>query len=103
MNERKMKMISKEQIAHDLTMVYLNNRYGVKVEGYLGDGSGYIDTKKFPHITEIKYKKVGTGEMGFLGLEKKVKVEDGYQSDDIIDELLCEYYQTYNRILKRLD
>lgn len=107
MYERKMKMISKEQIAHDLTMVYLNNRYGVNVEGYFsvadGDGSGNIDTKKFPHVTEIKYKKVGTGEKGFLGLEKKVKVEDGYQSDDIIDELVCEYYQTYNRILKRLD
>lgn len=100
-------MISKEQIAHDLTMVYLNNRYGINVEGYFsvsnGSGSGDIDTMKFPCITEIKYKKVGTGEKRFLGLEKKAKVEDGYQADEIIDELICEYYQTYNRILSRLD
>lgn len=100
-------MINKEQIAHDLTMVYLNNRYGIDVEGnfYIsdGDGSGNINTEKFPHISELKYKKVGTGEKGFLGLEKKVKVEDGYQADDIIDELIHEYYQIYNRILNRLN
>ena len=35
-------------------------------------------------------------------LEKKVKVEDGYQSDDIIDELVHEYYQIYSRILSKL-
>ena len=99
-------MISKEQIAHDLTMVYLNNRYGIHVKGYFsisdGDGSGNISTDRFPHSTEIKYKKIGTGEKGFLGLEKKVKVEDGYQSDDIIDELVHEYYQIYSRILSKL-
>ena len=88
-------MISKEQIAHDLTMVYLSNRYGVYVEGDFsvsdGHGSGNVRTMKFPHTSEIKYKKVGTGEKGFLGLEKKIKVEDGYHSDDIIDELISEY------------
>ena len=99
-------MISKEQLAHDLTMVYLNNRYGVKVEGDIsvsdGDGSGSVKTKKFPSAFEIKYKRVGTGERGFLGFEKTVRVEDGYEADDIIDELLKEYHQTYNRILSRL-
>lgn len=99
-------MINKEQIAHDLTMVYLNNRYGISVEGHFsvsdGDGFGNIDTQKFPHVSEIKYKKVGTGEKGFLGFEKKIKVEDGHEADDIIDELVREYYQTYNRILRRM-
>ena len=68
-------MISKEQLAHDLTMVYLNNRYGIDVDGHFsssdGDGSGSVDTTKFPSAFEIKYKKVGTGERGFLGFEKK--------------------------------
>lgn len=100
-------MINKEQIAHDLTMVYLNNRYGIEVDGQIsisdGDGFGDVGTKKFPHISEIKYKKMGTGEKGFLGLEKKVKIADGCVADDIIDRLIREYYQTYNRILSRLD
>ena len=100
-------MVSKEQLAHDLTMVYLNNRYGVQVEGSIwvsdGDGSGTVDTKKFPSPFDIQYTRVGTGERGFLGFEKKVRVEDGYKMDDIMDEIIREYYQTYNRILSRLD
>ena len=100
-------MISKEQIAHDLTIVYLNNRYGINVEGDIsvsdGDGHGDITTKTFPDISEIKYKKVGTGEKGFLGIEKKIKVEDGYKADSIIDDMIEEYYQVFSRILSRLN
>ena len=100
-------MINKEQIAHDLTMVYLNNRYGIEVDGHVsisdGDGFGDVGTKRFPHISEIKFKKIGTGEKGFLGIEKKVKIADGCVADDIIDRLIREYYQTYNKILSRLD
>ena len=99
-------MVSKEQIAHDLTMVYLSNRYGINVGGTInvseGSGHGQIDTEKFPSVLEVKYRKVGTGERGFLGFEKQVKVEDGYKSDDIIDDLILEYYQIYSRILTRL-
>lgn len=100
-------MISKEQIAHDLTIVYLNNRYGINVSGDFsssdGDGHGSVDTKKFPAVVEMKYKKIGTGERGFLGIEKKVRVEDGFLADGIIDKLINEYYQTYERVLSRLD
>ena len=99
-------MITKEQIAHDLTMVYLNNRYGIYVSGdiTITDGRGYgnVETSKFPSVSEIKYKKVGTGERGFFGFEKKVSVKDGYLADDIIAGLIDEYHQTYNRILSRL-
>ena len=100
-------MISKEQLAHDLTMVYLNNRYGISVDGYFhvsdGDGSGNIDTKRFPSPFEINYDKVGTGERGFLGFEKKVRVKNGYTADGIIDRIIQEYHQIYNIILGRLD
>ena len=99
-------MINKEQVAHDLTMVYLNNRYGVNIEGYFsildGDGHGNVSTEKLPAVSEIKYRKVGTGEKNFLGLEKKTKIEDGLMIDDIIDDLINEYHQVYNRILERL-
>ena len=100
-------MISKEQIAHDLTIVYLNNRYGINVEGDFsvssGDGYGDITTIKFPDIFEIKYKKISTGEKGFLGIEKKVKVEDGYKADGIIDMMIEEYHKVFSRILTRLN
>ena len=100
-------MINKEQIAHDLTIVYLKNRYGINVSGNLsisGDiGSGEIHTDKLPSPSEIKYKKVGTGEKGFLGLEKKDSIEDGYKSDTVINELVQEYYQVYGRILKIIE
>lgn len=99
-------MINKEQIAHDLTIIYLNNRYGINVKGSLsiseGKGYGDITTEKFPDCSEIRYKKIGTGEKGFLGIEKKKSVEDGYKSDYIIDGLIEEYYQIYSRILGRL-
>ena len=49
-------MISKEQIAHDLTIVYLNNRYGIDVGGHIsvfdGDGHGDVSTEKFPDISD---------------------------------------------------
>ena len=100
-------MISKEQIAHDLTIVYLNNRYGIDVGGHIfvsdGDGNGDVSTEKFPDVSEINYKKVGTGEKGFLGIEKKLKVEDGYKADSIIDDMIEEYYQVFSRILSRLN
>ena len=68
-----------------------------------GDGGGDITTRKFPDVSQVKYIKVDTGEKGFLGLEKKVKVEDGYKADSIIDDMIKEYYQVYSRILNRLD
>ena len=99
-------MITKEQLAHELTIVYLNNRYGINVFGDCsvsdGDGSGDVYTERFPCVSEIKYRKVGTGQKGFLGFEKKIKIEDGYAADDIIDSLINEYYQTYERILSRI-
>ena len=99
-------MISKEQIAHDLTMLYLKNRYGIDVRGDFslvdGNGSGSISTRTLPSTAKIKYKYLPTGEKGFLGIKKTVRVEDGYEADDVIDQLIMEYHQTYNNILSRL-
>ena len=84
-------MLSKEQIAHDLSMVYINNRYGIDVTGkfYVSgsdsnvSGSGDVKTNHFPDLDEIKKIKVGTGEKGFLGLEKKKWAESGFLMDEI--------------------
>lgn len=102
-----MASISKEQIAHDLTMVYLSNRYGIDVSGSVsvseGEGCGSVTTEKFPLASEIKYTWVKTEEKGFLGFKKRVPVEDGYESDDTISNLIAEYYDTYSRILSQLE
>ena len=70
---------SKEQIAHDLAIAYINNRYGIDVSGDFsvngtGEsvyGSGSVSTERFPDVSAIKKIKVGTGKKGFLGFEKK--------------------------------
>ena len=63
-------MLSNEKIAHDLAIVYLSNRYGIDISGGFsltnGDGSGDIETEHLPATDEIKYKKISTGEKGFL-------------------------------------
>ena len=70
-------MISKEQIAHDLTMIYLENKYEIHVTGELyisGDsGNGTISTEHFPSVSEPDYIKVKTGEKGMFGLSKNKK------------------------------
>ena len=100
-------MISNEQIAHDLSIIYLNNRYGIDVSGdfYIddGSGSGEIGTEHLPDTKELKYKRVGTGEKGFLGIEKKVNVEDGHVVDDLFFDILKNYRYAYNHFLNLLE
>ena len=104
-------MISKEQIAHELTMIYMNNRYGVDISGTFDvstwddlkvSGSGSVKTDRFPSVKKSKYIKVGTGEKGFLGFEKKKSVESGYEVDGIFTEMIEDYYQAYSRFLQLL-
>lgn len=95
-------MISKEQIAHELTMTYMHNRYGVDVSGSFSDGTGSIETNCLPSTQKPKNTKVGTGQKGFLGIEKKIKVQDGYVVDGIFSEMVEEYYRAYSKFLKLL-
>ncbi len=94
-------MISKEQIAHDLTMVYMKNLYGVDISGELGvidgDGTGSIRTKHLPDPDEPEYIKVKTGEKGFLGIEKKEKVQTGYKVDALFTEMTDIYFYVYEK------
>lgn len=109
-------MISKEQIAHDLTMVYLSNRYGVDVRGDFKvdsssndqnitgvNGSGSVETYHIPNVKDPQLIKVGTGEKMFLGFEKKKIVQSGYLVDDIFCNMIGEYYLAYTHFLKFLE
>ena len=70
-------MVSKEQIAHELAMVYMNNKYGINVRGdfYLNDGAGNgtIETDHFPDVSEISYSKVKLAKKDFWVLKRKRK------------------------------
>lgn len=100
-------MINKEQIAHDLTMVYLNNRYGINVSGTIsgisGNVYGDVGTNKLPHVLENKYSKSKSGIKNIFSPKEKIPIEGEYISDDIIPKLINEYFDTYKRILETLD
>lgn len=109
-------MISKEQIAHDLTMVFLNNRYGVEVEGDFNvfsdssdqvvtgiTGIGSVSTKHFPNDNEPNFTKIKTGEKGLFGFEKTKMVQSGYLSDDIMKSMIVEYYQVYTHFFNLIN
>ena len=89
-------MISKEQIAHDLAIVYMKNRYGINVTGdfYISgaSGSGTVKTERFPDASEPEYTKVKTGEKGLFGLERKQKVLSGNMVDPLFAEMVQNYY-----------
>lgn len=102
---------SKEQIAHDLAIAYINNRYGVDVIGDFNVsgsvdniyGSGNVSTEHFPDVNTIKQIKVATGKKGLLGFEKKKWVEDGFTMDEVFISMISDYKAAYIRILEILN
>lgn len=99
-------MISKEQIAHDLTMIYMKNKYGIDIAGDFsmsGEyGSGTVTTKHFPSASEPQYIKVGTGEKGLLGIERKKKIQSGNIVDNLFEEMVENYYEAYSHFYQIL-
>lgn len=100
-------MITNETIAHDLAIIYLSNRYGTKITGDFrindGNSMGDIRSQHFPDADTPKYTVIGTGEKGFLGIEKKVKAENGYVVDDLFIEILKNYQVAYKHFLSLLE
>lgn len=99
-------MISKEQIAHDLTMVYMKNKYGIDIDGDFsinGDyGSGSVRTNHFASASEPKYIKVGTGKKGLMGIERKEKVQSGKIVDNLFEGMVENYFEAYNHFYQIL-
>jgi hypothetical protein len=105
-------MISKESIAHDLAMAYVNNRHGAEVSGQFSvdtwddkvSGSGAVETSRLPDVDAIRMVKVGTGEKYFFGLRERAElVEDGYAVDSVFREMIEDYRTAYARFLELLD
>lgn len=88
-------MISNEQIAHDLTMVYLRNRYGIEMSGSFASGDGSISSAHFPSVSDPRYIKVGTGEQGFFGREKQKLVRSGNKVDALFSIMVQDYLDAY--------
>ena len=102
MKKENASMISKEQIAHDLAVVYMKNRHGINVTGDFYSGSGTIQTEHFHDVSEPEYTKVKTGEKGLFGLERKQKVPSGNKVDPLFAEMIQNYYDAYFRFYQLL-
>lgn len=100
-------MTLKEQIAHELTMIYMNNRYGIDVTGafslYDGRGDGDIKTVHLPHTSEGVYGKVEIGETSLFGKAKTEKGRVGDKVDELFSEMVTTYYTVYAKFLKLLN
>jgi hypothetical protein len=105
-------MISNEQVAHDLALAYVVNRYGAEVTGkfdvstYDGDvsGSGNVKTERLPDVDETRMVRVGTGEKRLLGLGEKTKLVDSgeYAADAVFIKMIDDYRSAYARFLELL-
>lgn len=100
-------MIKKEQIAHDLAMAYINNRYGAEVSGEFdtseGSDGGSVYTERLPHVDKIRKRSVGTGEKYFFGLlERSTLVDDGYEVDPVFELMIDDYFAAFRRFMELL-
>ena len=78
-------MITKEQVAHDLAIVYLNNRYGITVGGSFdyscGIGTGSVSTEHAP-------VSVCVGQDGTASINPK--------ADKWLESIYIEYVNAYH-------
>lgn len=105
-------MISNEQVAHDLALAYVINRYGAEVTGefnvntYDGDisGSGNVKTERLPNVDEVRMVRVDTGEKRLFGLVEKTKLVDSgeYAADAVFIKMIDDYHSAYARFLELL-
>lgn len=95
-------MPDNKQIAHELAMVFITNRYGTKATGSFAGGNGTIESSSLPATTEETFIKEATGERGLFGREKKENVKTGYAVDDIFAEMVAEYKRAYDKFLALL-
>ena len=104
--------VSIEALAHDLAIVYLNNRYGPDVSGDLdvssiGDSSSFeasVSTDRLPDVQAKVTRWVPTGEKSFFGLmDRKKTVETGeFQVDKTFNRMIDDYAEAYGRFLHLL-
>ncbi|MCT2061756.1 hypothetical protein [Dietzia cinnamea] len=114
-------MIPKEQVAHDLAIAYINNKYGVRVTGsfavtsstdYGSDavrevtGEGSVTTEYLPDLDELETVRVGTGERHLFGIgpDKTKLIPTGkFEVDAPFRSMVQDYYKAHSRFLELLD
>jgi hypothetical protein len=101
-------MIDKNQVAHDLAMAYINNRYGAEVSGEFSvetwndevSGSGTVRTERLPGVDKVHMIRVGNGEKYFFGLRERTELVEsgqGYEVDSISERMIEDYYNAFTR------
>lgn len=98
-------MASNEHIAHELTMLYLYNRYGAWVTGDFSRGHGSINNVRFPSVigTEKATSNVTKGIKEFLGIGNVDERSSEEVARENFGELVAEYRQAYNIFLELLE
>lgn len=120
--------VSRERLAHDLTMTYLNNRYGAKVVGEFSvnadqdwsttptsvtdvTGRGEVRTEALPHVNKLRTQsvevKTGGRHLFGIGPEKVARIEvevqpREYEVDATFTEIISDYFAAYSRFLALL-
>lgn len=110
-----------DQIAHDLAIAYINNRYGVNVTGkfsvesyksYDSDtvrevtGEGTVETQHLPDLFDPRLVRVGTGTRSLFGIgpEKTRQEPTGeYAVDQVFRSMIADYRNAYQRFLQLLE
>ena len=96
-------MVSNEQIAHELTMLYLYNRYGAWVTGDFSRGYGSINNVRFPSVIDPNNVSIRRGKKGFLGTVSKEEMSSDEVARENFEEIVAEYRQAYNIFLELLE
>jgi hypothetical protein len=106
-----------DQIAHDLAMAYINNRYGVNVTGtfsvqsstnYESDtvkdvtGEGSVETSHLPGLFDPHLVRVGSGTRSLFGIgpeKTRLEATGEYAVDHVFRNMIADYHNAYQRFL----
>lgn len=109
-----------DQVAHDLAIAYINNRFGAEITGtftvssstnYDNDtvrdvvGEGTVTTERHPGPYDPELVRVGTGARSLFGIgPEKTRLEPtgAYAVDDIFRSMIDEYEHAFQRLVQLL-
>lgn len=113
--------MNKDQVAHDLAMAYIHNRYGAEISGEFSisssknydvgavddvTGDGKVETHRLPDVFEPETTRVKTGERHFFGIgpAKTAEVPTGeYAVDRVFRRMIEDFDNAYARFSKMLE
>lgn len=96
-------MERREQLAHDLAIVYLNNRHGADVAGEISDSHGSVGTTRLPPVDVVHYERVATGEKRMRLFNRTTKVAAGLEVDSTFKVIIEDYFAAYARFYSLLE